>query len=134
MNFSERLRILRTEQSLKQEELAKILNISRQSVSNYENGARFPSDELLLHRISSYFNVSLDYLLGATNIRNYFNNKLDNSKIREDTSLYSLDKIEALENLFEVVDNMPAHRINQITSAIKIFVYDDKEDKVKKQR
>ncbi len=125
MNFANRLKALRIEKNLRQDDLAKILNISRQSVSNYENGARFPKDEMLLHNISSFFNVSLDYLLGATNIRCDFSYKGHNVLLEEKENSYSCDKKAALEELFGVIDNLPINLIVTITKAIKLFIDDE---------
>lgn len=64
-----RIKRLREEKQMKQEELAKILSISPSAVGMYERDEREPNDELTL-KISKYFNVSTDYLLGKTDVRN----------------------------------------------------------------
>lgn len=64
--FNIRLKDLREDNDLTQEELSKKLNITRSALSNYEVGSREPSYDLLI-KIADYFNVSLDYLLGRTN-------------------------------------------------------------------
>ena len=61
-----RMKLLREQHNLSQTDLAKILNISRQSYNFYENEKRDP-DTTMLIRIADFFNVSLDYLLGRTN-------------------------------------------------------------------
>lgn len=122
MNFAQRLRTLRIEKNLRQDELAKILNISRQSVSNYENGARFPKDEVLIRRISNFFNVSIDYLLGATSIRYSLSSGLDSLLMENNDVLYSQDKKAALEELFLLADRLPRDDIIKITNAIKLFL------------
>lgn len=60
--FSEKLRCLRKERSLSQEEVAEKLNISRQTISKYEVGAATP-DIKKLTEITKLFDVSFDYLL-----------------------------------------------------------------------
>lgn len=67
--FKERLKNLRIENSIKQETLAKVLNITTSTVSMYENGTREPSLETLV-KISEFFNVTTDYLLGKTDNKN----------------------------------------------------------------
>ncbi|QIB27544.1 helix-turn-helix domain-containing protein [Caloranaerobacter azorensis] len=119
MKFAERLKLLREEKNLRQIDLAKILNISRQSVSNYENGVRFPNDELLLRRIAEFFDVSIDYLLGVTNIRNYYNRNIENIEAKENGTDYKIDKKTALNNLFYEVDDLPSDKIEKITAIIK---------------
>lgn len=115
MVFSKRFKYLREENGLSQKELAKEFNISRQSISNYENGLRFPNDEKLIINIANYFNVSLDYLFGKTNIRN-----INTSIVKEEEEEYSA-KNEALEELFYEVDKLPPSTIKKITTAIKLF-------------
>lgn len=64
----ERIRELRVEKNLTQNELSKILNCSQQVYSNYELGQRdIPTDILIL--LSKYYNVSIDYILNQTNQR-----------------------------------------------------------------
>ena len=64
-----RIKELRIEKGITQADLAKILKISDRAVGYYENGAREPDYNTLL-KISEYFDVSIDYLLGASDIRN----------------------------------------------------------------
>jgi transcriptional regulator with XRE-family HTH domain len=63
--FRERLRSLRESKDLTQSALGEILNVSKQTISNYENGVSSP-DQDSLSRLADYFNVSTDYLLGRT--------------------------------------------------------------------
>lgn len=65
MNFSKRLKLLREQKGLTQEELAAILNISRSALSLWEIGKREPNQETLRF-LAEYFGVSIDYLLGRT--------------------------------------------------------------------
>lgn len=64
MDFSQRLRELRKQRGLTQEELAKELDIAKSSVSMYENGKRKPSFEVL-EMFADFFNVNLDTLYGS---------------------------------------------------------------------
>lgn len=60
---------LRIEKGLKQEELADIIHISDKTISSIETEKREPTiEQINIYR--KYFNVSLDYLTGATNISN----------------------------------------------------------------
>lgn len=63
--FSKRLKDLRKERNINQEQLAKEIGASRGSISFYEKGSRMP-DISTLDKLASYFNVSTDYLLGRT--------------------------------------------------------------------
>ena len=60
-----RIRDLREDHDLKQKDLAELLNCSQQVYSNYELGQRDIPTEILI-RLSQYYNVSVDYLLGLT--------------------------------------------------------------------
>lgn len=66
MGLASRIKQLREGAGLTQLELAKILQVSNSTLSQYESGARVPSDEMKA-TIADYFNVSLDYLYGRTN-------------------------------------------------------------------
>jgi transcriptional regulator with XRE-family HTH domain len=65
----ERLRMLRETKSLNQQGLALKLNVSRSSISYYETGERKPDYEMLV-MLSDFFDVSIDYLIGRSNIKN----------------------------------------------------------------
>lgn len=61
--LSSRIKSLRTTHQLSQVDLASALNVSKQSVSNWENDNIQPSIEMLI-KIAAFFHVSTDYLLG----------------------------------------------------------------------
>lgn len=61
--FDERLKELRMAQNLNQVELGKILGVSKQCISNWENNNIQPSIDMLV-KIAEYFGVTTDYLLG----------------------------------------------------------------------
>jgi len=67
-NLAERLKQLRLEKDLRQDQLAKLVHVEKSSISMYENDVRQPSYEVLL-RYADIFGVSADYLLGRTTDR-----------------------------------------------------------------
>ncbi|WP_411680459.1 helix-turn-helix domain-containing protein [Clostridium thailandense] len=69
MDFGDKLKFLREEINLSREDLAVSLNITYSALSKYETNNRFP-DKDTLKKIAKYFNVSLDYLMGLTDVRN----------------------------------------------------------------
>jgi transcriptional regulator with XRE-family HTH domain len=75
--FGDRLKLLRKERlktdGLTQEKLGNMFNVEKGTVSNWENGNRTP-DLQIVSKLADLFNVSADYLIGRTDIRNY--NKL----------------------------------------------------------
>lgn len=86
-----RLRLLREEKNIKQEDLAKILLISTSAVGMYERDEREPNDDLKL-KIAHLFNVSIDYLLGKSDLRNVDNMIEKNFGISEKEYLMLSDK------------------------------------------
>lgn len=60
--FGDIIRNLRSAHNFSQVQLAKKLDVSKQTVSNWENNNILPSIDMLV-RISSFFSVSTDYLL-----------------------------------------------------------------------
>lgn len=63
--FADRLRELRIEKQLTQEQLGKNLGVSRGSISFYENCDRVP-DIVFLVTTANYFGVDIGYLLGTS--------------------------------------------------------------------
>ena len=62
MIFADKLIRLRKQAGLSQEELASELNISRQSVSKWEQAQSIPDLDKII-QLSTFFNVSTDYLI-----------------------------------------------------------------------
>ena len=58
------LKIIRKQKKLNQLKVAMDLNISREALSHYENGKRSP-DIQMLRQLSTYFNVSIDFLING---------------------------------------------------------------------
>ena len=63
MNFADKLKQIRKDRKISQEELAELLDVSRQAVSKWEQGAGYPEVEKLL-LLSDTLNISLDSLMG----------------------------------------------------------------------
>ncbi len=66
--LDKRIRQLRIEWGINQKELGDAVGVSKQSVSNWENGNIMPSIDLLI-RLADFFGVSADYLLGRADMR-----------------------------------------------------------------
>lgn len=65
--FRFRLAQLRSEKGLTQADLARELNVDSSTIGNYETGLRFPRPSQLI-AICDYFGVSVDYIMGRTDI------------------------------------------------------------------
>ena len=65
-----RIKSLRTERNINQDVLAKILGLEISGVSKLETG-RVPLKDEYIIKLADYFNVSTDYLLGKSNLKNF---------------------------------------------------------------
>lgn len=70
MSFGERIKQLRTDNQWTQEYVCEKLNISPGALSRYETGMYEPKSLELIKDFADLFNVSTDYLLCKTDIRN----------------------------------------------------------------
>ena len=98
MKFDENLRELRKEKGHSQEELAYKLNVTRQTVSKWENGSAMP-DLKKLTELAEFFGVSMDGLLGL-HVENGGASGGDNSNF-EACVQYTDQRIVALEESHE---------------------------------
>ena len=64
-----RLKSLRESMGLKQEDVAKAISVSPSTIGMYEINKREPNNEIII-KLAQFFNVTTDYLLGNSNIRN----------------------------------------------------------------
>ncbi|MCD7890119.1 MAG: helix-turn-helix domain-containing protein [Oscillospiraceae bacterium] len=63
-SMGSRLKQLRLDKRLRQEQLAALIGVNKRQVSAYENNTRQPSYDILI-RIATIYRVSTDYLLGC---------------------------------------------------------------------
>jgi len=109
-----RLKELRKEEDLTQEELGKVIGVKRGAISYYESGARMPSVEYL-SIISDRYNKSMDYFVGrdyyvVSDNREEYGRRVSFSReeikfimeIRRDNRLYS----QLLDNPENLVSRM----------------------------
>mgnify|MGYP000958995953 CR=1 FL=1 len=87
--LGEILKKLRSERNLLQKDVAKVLNITPSAYGFYEQGERVPNAETL-QKLAEYFDVTVDYLLGRTNIRKPYisesylkNNSVTNKDLKQ---------------------------------------------------
>ena len=74
MKSTQRIRDLREDRDLNQTEVANILYVTQNTYSNYELGKiRIPIDSLIV--LARYYNVSMDYICGVSDIKNQFPKK-----------------------------------------------------------
>ena len=108
IELGERLKALRTENHLRQDQVARLVNVEKSSISMYETGVRQPS-YITLVRLADVFNVSTDYLLGRKN-----NSPLDLSGLTaavalnwiEDRADFTPDAVISRGELVQLVNNV----------------------------
>jgi len=76
MHYGIKIKNLRIENNLTQESIANILNIAKQTYNHYELQENIIPIKHL-NTLSNYYNVSIDYIFGLTNIKTYLKYRKD---------------------------------------------------------
>lgn len=67
MKYNEVIREIREDHSLTQQKVADLLHVGQRTYADYESGKiRIPVDSLLI--LAKFYNVSMDYITGASSI------------------------------------------------------------------
>ena len=97
INSLDNLKKIRETKNITQVKLSTDLEVSQELISRYELGTSFPQPQMLI-KLANYFNCSVDYLLGITDVSTPVNylannyNKRDLELINKYNSLSSEDK------------------------------------------
>lgn len=89
--LGERIKTLRKEHNLTQEQLANRLGLTKSVISAYENDIRAPSHDIIF-KLAGNFSVTSDYLLGLEKGRN-----IDISRLSEENVALVASLVKALE-------------------------------------
>jgi Predicted transcriptional regulators len=108
--LSDRLKSLRAEKKRTQKDIADFLGISRQAYTKYENDQTEP-DNKTLSKLAEYFDVTTDYLLGRSDIRN--NEQKPEGRFFHDLDHASPDDLDELENYFKFMQERKKKRENK---------------------
>lgn len=81
VNFGSKVKELRLEKGLTQQQLANLLGVAVSAISSYESGNRYPSYEVLIS-LARIFHVSTDYLLGLDKLNTVDVSGLDDNEIK----------------------------------------------------
>lgn len=74
MKYNERIREIREDNFLTQQKVADLLHIGQRTYADYESGkTRIPVDSLII--LAKHYNVSLDYISGASNMKTEYPKK-----------------------------------------------------------
>ncbi len=95
MRFNEKLKLLREEKRISQEELAVEVGVSRQAISKWENGSSQADIENLIF-LSKFFGVTLDYLI--IDKKEYDNHKKEKIVYNNEEIIHFL--VEAKKNTY----------------------------------
>lgn len=108
--LGKKIKELRLENNITQEDLAKQVGVSTSMIGMYETGARKPSYEVLI-KMANYFNVTTDHLLGKSKQR------VSNEKLQEwDNEVDIKNLTKEAKALDDAVDNAKklAHTLGTI--------------------
>ena len=74
MRYNERIRTIREDTDLTQQKVADLLHIGQRTYADYESGkTRIPVDNLMI--LAKFYNVSMDYITGASDIKTEYPKK-----------------------------------------------------------
>ncbi len=121
MKLGFRLRTLREKRNLTQVQLAEKLNITSQSLSQYELNKRTPDIEMI-NKLADFFDVSIDYLFGRTY------SKITSSHFTKETEWkYNIlnevsdENKEGLKKLLNNTKDLTPEQIKSINNLIEAF-------------
>lgn len=105
MAFYERLKDLKEDADITQKQAADLIGVSMNHYGKYERGETdIPFEKAII--LANYYNVSLDYLAGRTNIKNPISDKSQLLKIAElFKQLNSINRNRIEERMLEMLEN-----------------------------
>ncbi|SNY19169.1 Helix-turn-helix domain-containing protein [Orenia metallireducens] len=121
MKYGERLRELRKDKGLTMDELAEQTGLSQSYISEIERNIKEPKFDKL-NLLANYFDVSVDYILGRTNIKSKNTDKItqaleDNPELADFWE--QLKKRESMQLLFKQTRNMSDKSIRDVVRFMK---------------
>lgn len=111
-----RLKKLRLERKLTQEELGKIIHVSKVSISGYENGNRTPDTDTL-QKLADFFGVTTDYLLGRDKIKD---KTKDQDTIQSEDEIRIFEELKKYPLLFHDLTSNPEGIIKELNMLYKV--------------
>ncbi|HBF5457530.1 helix-turn-helix domain-containing protein [Clostridioides difficile] len=114
MNVHERIKFLRENMNMSQKELSEKSKINASVMNRIESGERpIRDDELIV--FANIFNVSTDYLLGLSDNKNKFIEKLDSP--------------EDIKNILKIFTELSEEAQDRMLSIAKVFLEEEKSKK-----
>ncbi|PFW04155.1 XRE family transcriptional regulator [Bacillus thuringiensis] len=105
--FGQRLKALRLEKGMTQQQLADFLDIEKSNISRFESGKQSPSSDNRV-KMAKLFNVSVDYMLGLSEHKSL--DKEKSEKISKEAA-----------NLMEKINKLPPEKRKLIENLIDNF-------------
>ena len=114
MLLGKRIKELRLERKLTQQELVDMVNVTKVSICCYENGTRTPTLETLFE-LEKVFNVDLNYLLGSDTEVSAPKKRVRMAK----EEVEFIKEIRNYKNLYELVIENPKRCVELINKKLK---------------
>ncbi len=114
-----RLRELRIERKESQRDIAEILGITQQAYSYYESDKR-KLDPDSLKILSNHFQVSVDYLIDNSDIK-------EKTPSKQQASLDNIDEERLDEELIDALCKLNDEELNQVTSFVQFLLSSPRE-------
>lgn len=112
VKFQERIRNLRLAKGLTMDELANEIGVTKSRVNMWENAGSVPKEDVLI-KLSRFFGVSVDYLLGN-----------DDMEGKEPENI----KLEVLQRGLEKLDDQKLDKAKNVLSAVFDDLFENEED------
>ncbi|WP_196604599.1 helix-turn-helix domain-containing protein [Pectinatus haikarae] len=128
--IAKRIKTLRSEQNLTQRELSARLNLTPKMISFYELGQRTPPSDIII-KLTEIFNVSADYLLGKTDIKESADNILNEGNKNEFAKKDTMDLAKFLDQT-EIMFDGEVHKLDfesrqRLRNALEFAFYEAKK-------
>lgn len=114
MKIGERMKEIRKSRGWNQDQVAKLLGVTRQAISHYERGIREPNYEMV-EAFADHFNVTIDYLQGRDDNSIYYLSP-EVAKIAQD-----IHENKYLKELFDLAHDANPETLKKICEILIIL-------------
>ncbi|QHQ61263.1 helix-turn-helix domain-containing protein [Anaerocolumna sedimenticola] len=126
MDIGKKIRNLRQQKNIPQNDLAQILGVSKSTMSNYERNYSTPDPDILV-KLAEYFGVSVDYLFDYEDSRHKFELVKENSDYTSSNStVLTKDEQNVLNYYNRLTDEYKDYIKGQM---IQLYLKSDKGEK-----
>lgn len=122
--FFDRLNQLMQEKNISGYKLGKDIGISSGLYSQWKNNKNINPQKEIINKLSKYFNVSVDFLLGKTDDRNI--KIIDGNNVNEQQEEYKQEQQTEIYNIYDKLNDTNKKILTDIGKTI--FLYQKKND------